>query len=105
MTSYLDPESTIRLLAGILAGSPRLPDALCRNRSPEVFDGETEADVTEAIALCQRCPDRAPCARWAASLPDKAVSGVIAGELREWVSHESLRRPRRPPGRPRKAVV
>jgi WhiB family transcriptional regulator, redox-sensing transcriptional regulator len=92
------------LLVAILRGTPKLPNALCRNR-PAEFDAADDEQATEAAALCRRCPDRQPCRVWADGLPDSAVSGVVAGELREWVSHPSLRRPRRPPGRPRKAVV
>jgi WhiB family redox-sensing transcriptional regulator len=95
-----DPEAVVCLLVKVLAGSPRLPGALCRNPSPEVFDGETEADVAEAIALCQQCPALTPCQTWLLGLkPSKRPLGVVAAQINRGPEE----RERRTPGRPRKA--
>jgi hypothetical protein len=75
----------------VLAQSPPLPGALCRGR-PELFDATDDDSRAEAVTLCWRCPELARCQAWVTGLPDSAVSGVVAGELREWVSHPSLRR-------------
>jgi hypothetical protein len=61
---------------------------------PEVFDATDGNRRTEAIASCRRCPKLARCQAWVASLRDSAVSGLVAGELRKWVSHPTLRRRR-----------
>jgi hypothetical protein len=79
------------LLERVLAQSPPLPGALCRGR-PELFDATDDDSRAEAVTLCWRCPELARCQAWVTGLPDSAVSGVVAGELREWVSHPSLRR-------------
>lgn len=49
---------------------PDLPNALCRNRS-DLFFYDDDEDTDEAIGLCLRCPDLAPCTQWLASLAPK----------------------------------
>ena len=93
----------VALLESVLRQSVSLPGALCRNQPPAPFDAETDDQAAQAIELCRRCPELPKCRAWADSLPDKVVSGVVGGELREWYAHPSLRR--RPRGRPRKAVL
>jgi hypothetical protein len=85
----------VPLLETVLAQSPPLPGALCRGR-PDIFDATDENRRTEAIALCQHCPELDRCRAWAAALPHNGIHGVIAGEYREWVSHPSLRRQHAP---------
>lgn len=86
----------IELTAAILRGTPRLPDALCRGHV-ELFDADSEETATRAVALCRQCPDRQPCAAWANTLRHNQANGVLAGQLRLWVSHPSELRNRSQP--------
>lgn len=77
----------VPLLAEVLHGTPRLPDALCR-RQPRLFDCdhpdqvERENQQLEAQRLCARCPDLEPCGVWLNSLrPSERPHGVLAGRL------------------------
>ena len=81
----------VELLAAVLRDTPRLPGALCRQRT-ELFDGDDAEDAHEAAELCGHCPAREPCAAWAHTLAHNEAHGVLAGERREWVSHPSVRR-------------
>jgi hypothetical protein len=81
----------LELTAAILRGTPKLPGALCRQRT-DLFDGDNEHDAHQAAELCGHCPAREPCAAWADTLAHNQAHGVIAGEQREWISHPSLRR-------------
>lgn len=56
---------------------PLFPAALCRER-PDLpwFGGGAQARITEAIALCCRCPELAECHSWA---DDHAESGIWGG--------------------------
>jgi WhiB family transcriptional regulator, redox-sensing transcriptional regulator len=81
----------IELTAAILRGTPRLEGALCRRR-PELFDAEDDEAASRAAAICSQCPERKPCGAWADTLRHNQVNGVLAGELRLWVSHPSERR-------------
>ena len=75
--------------ADSLRAIPSLPDALCIGRY-ELFDepdkNEDPDDVTyrheRAVALCEACPELDHCGAWLAGLKPKAVTGVIAGEIR-----------------------
>lgn len=78
----------IDLLAVVLADTPRLPGALCRER-PGLFDGDDDESAAVAADLCGRCPAREPCADWAATLRYDKIDGVIAGQRRTWLSHPS----------------
>lgn len=82
------PAPWIELTAAIVRGTPRLRGALCRDQ-PELFDGDSDETAQQAAQLCRRCPARAPCGTWADTLPHNAAHGVLAGQLREWVSHPS----------------
>jgi hypothetical protein len=73
----------VELLAVLLRDTPSLPNALCRNRS-DVFDVTDPALSGEAVELCRRCPERQPCRAWTHTLPERAVSGVVGGEVRAW---------------------
>jgi len=86
-------EPWVDLIAAALRGTPKLPGALCRQRS-ELFDGDRDQDAREAAELCGDCPAREPCGSWADSLRHNQMHGVIAGQRRQWVSHPSVRRPK-----------
>ena len=82
------PEGSIDLLKGILAGSPKLPDAQCRNRS-HLFDPQGHGEPSTAaasrhaaaVALCHRCPALGACATWVETLhPRERPAGVVAGQ-------------------------
>jgi WhiB family transcriptional regulator, redox-sensing transcriptional regulator len=81
----------VEAVAAILRGTPKLPGALCRDRS-ELFDGDNEDTAGRAAAICLRCPARRPCGAWANRLAHNQAHGVLAGEYREWVSHPSVAR-------------
>jgi hypothetical protein len=74
--------STLDDLMAALAGTPRLPGALCRGES-ELFDQHDDPGVIEhAIAICHSCPARADCERWVdSSRPGQRPHGVIAGRV------------------------
>lgn len=66
--------------------APDLPGALCVGRA-ELFDAvEDPGMVDAAISLCLQCPAYTACREWAASLPESAVHGVLAGRVHEWRS-------------------
>jgi hypothetical protein len=70
----------IELLARILAGTPKLDGALCRDR-PALFDGQSTEDINSAIELCRSaCPCLQTCAAWANTTPH--LHGVIGEILR-----------------------
>lgn len=73
----------------------RLP---CRRADPELFFGETPADVELAKALCLGCPVRRECL--AGALDRREPWGVWGGEL--FLQGVVIPR-KRPRGRPRKS--
>lgn len=80
----------IDLIAAVLRdGPPRLPDRLCGTDTAQLFDGTDEADVADAVELCGRCCHQTECREWSSTQSVKRVSGVVGGELREWVEHPS----------------
>jgi hypothetical protein len=84
-------------LLGALAGVPALPDAACRGLAQE-FDVTDPIDAEPAIRICRsHCPRSTyqACRSWAQSQPPNTLSGVVGGEIYEWVSHQSLRRKRK----------
>lgn len=84
----------VDLLAKVLRdGPPSLPNRLCNTDTATMFDGDNPADVDDAVATCNRCSHIVECREWSRKQKPKALSGVVAGELREWVEHPS-RRPR-----------
>lgn len=85
----LDPQGVGRLLARVLADTPRLAGAACVGLW-EAFDsphpGEEPADADyrhrTALALCRRCPVLDACAAWAAGLRGRdRPDGIIAGQI------------------------
>ena len=62
--------AVLDLLASLGSHTPALPGALCR-RHRALFDREDSEGVAEAIAVCGRCPERQPCAAWAATQEDE----------------------------------
>jgi WhiB family transcriptional regulator, redox-sensing transcriptional regulator len=73
-----------------IGGIPSMPKALCRDRW-DLFDADGGIQAAQAMALCDRCPERRPCADWLATMPPNSVSGVCAGAVQPW----SPRAPRR----------
>lgn len=72
----------VDLLTLLLQRVPKLPGALCRNRS-ELFDSDGDADIAAAVSLCERCPALDACRTWADGLTyPSRPSGVVAG--RRW---------------------
>jgi WhiB family redox-sensing transcriptional regulator len=67
------PESILELL--------ELPsffrDAKCTGQDPTIFDGETLRDILQAKKICNECPIRAACARWAIRTQDFGVWGSL----------------------------
>jgi hypothetical protein len=83
-------EGVIELLVEVLRGQPRLPRALCRGEWP-TFDGEDEADKARALEICSHCPELAACRDWRDRQPWPGVTGVVGGDLLEYVSHPAAR--------------
>ncbi|XTP33133.1 WhiB family transcriptional regulator [Mycobacterium sp. TJFP1] len=76
----MNADAVADLLRGLGRHTPELPDAVCRNMIP-LFDSERATDITDAIAVCERCPARNPCGTWAASVDPRHLGGVVAGHL------------------------
>jgi len=78
---------TADALAGVLgaiAAAPSLERGLCVNLW-DTFDATDDpAAVEKAKSLCQQCPVLARCAEWSARYDDNQLSGIIAGQVREW---------------------
>ncbi len=55
---------------------PRMPAAACLGNAA-LFDGNTPADIRQAITQCRTCPELTPCRTWAQTTP--GLTGVIAG--------------------------
>lgn len=83
--------------AGGLVDEEQLP---CRREDPELFFGETPADVEIAKALCLDCPVRRECL--AGALERREPWGVWGGQL--FLQGVVIPR-KRPRGRPRKSEV
>lgn len=81
----------VEAIAAIVAGTPKLPGALCRQH-PALFDGEDQESADRAAAICQHCPAIEQCAAWAGGLKHNQAHGILAGEHRVWVSHPSVAR-------------
>lgn len=80
----IDAEGTVAILAAILAGTPRLPGAACRDHVglyDAAADGGRDA-AQEAVDICRRCPVLDACERWAErAYPQKKPAGVLAGQF------------------------
>ncbi|MGL5830264.1 MAG: WhiB family transcriptional regulator [Angustibacter sp.] len=75
------------------------PDPLpCRRFDAELWFAETETDISDAKALCSRCPVRSQCL--ASALQRREPWGVWGGELLERGAVIERKRQR---GRPRKS--
>ncbi|MCI4674782.1 WhiB family transcriptional regulator [Candidatus Mycolicibacterium alkanivorans] len=70
----------LHLLAHILSGTTRLPEAACKNH-PHTFDGHSEESRNAAQAICSTCPALTPCQNWYTALrPTQRPAGVVAGQ-------------------------
>lgn len=56
-------------------------DAACADHDPELFFGLTAEAVAEAVAVCQGCPVRERCGRWADDMG--LIYGVWGGETED----------------------
>jgi hypothetical protein len=76
----------IDLIKTIVAGTVKLEDAACAGLHDVMDDVD---DPAAGLSVCASCPTatRARCSDWAAGLTDRDISGVVAGEVREWVQH------------------
>lgn len=83
------------LLADVRA-QPDLSTGLCVGDAESFTDAVEDPGLADAcVAACLRCPVYERCRSWATTLPDGAVHGVLAGEVRQWISpKERLRRAR-----------
>lgn len=83
-------------LIDAVRSQPDLHGALCVGRA-ELFDVVEDPGMVDAcISICLRCPAYAACRAWAASMPDNALNGVVAGQPYEWLSaSQRWRRARR----------
>jgi len=52
-------------------------DAKCKGKEPSIFDGETLVDILQAKKICNECPIRVACARWATRTQDFGVWGSL----------------------------
>lgn len=52
-------------------------DASCVGEDPEIFDGETLSDIVTAKRICNGCPIRDECAKWAMQTQDFGVWGSL----------------------------
>jgi WhiB family redox-sensing transcriptional regulator len=73
------PESILELLE--LPGFFR--DAKCAGKAPSIFDGETLTGILQAKRICNECPIRAACARWAMRTQEFGVWGSLTPKERE----------------------
>ena len=76
----------LALACAILDGTTPLPKAACRGMAP-AFDvergrGQRRVDVSTAVEICRRCPDRTPCELWGRDAPRGVVSGVLGDVIR-----------------------
>src|SRR5271166_2763280 len=78
----LEPTATphLDLLLKVLRDLPKL-DGDCKDFDPRVFDGETEADVTAALAVCAGCPLRQQCREWALGDASGLTTGIVGGTV------------------------
>jgi hypothetical protein len=72
------------LMLELASGMPSLPRAACRGRAA-MFDDP--GGVEAAVQMCAYCPEREPCARWAADQPPRTLTGVVAGVDRTYTFH------------------
>ena len=84
MSAHREP-GWVELLVRVLRDTPKLPGALCVQRSV-VFDADQddpegrEYAIARAKRLCSSCPCLAVCRSWA-DTQDRLV-GVVAGQVR-----------------------
>jgi len=52
-------------------------EASCVGEDPQIFDGETVSAIVKAKQICNGCPIRDECARWAMQTQDFGVWGSL----------------------------
>ncbi|WP_164517849.1 WhiB family transcriptional regulator [Mycobacterium sp. P7213] len=71
----------VELLAKVLAGVPKLPEAACRSHLA-LFDAAADGDrqaAEQAVTVCEACPVLAACGEWIATAR-RPPPGVTAGK-------------------------
>jgi WhiB family transcriptional regulator, redox-sensing transcriptional regulator len=61
----------------LLSLPPFFGEASCAGKDPEIFDGETLAAIVKAKKICNGCPIRDECARWAMQTQEYGVWGSL----------------------------
>ncbi|MEZ0363382.1 WhiB family transcriptional regulator [Mycobacterium sp. pUA109] len=70
----------MKLLAKILADTPKLDGAACVDNA-DVFDAD-DGDWELAVAICRSCPALTDCGDWADGLrASDRPAGVVAGQV------------------------
>jgi len=75
--SLLEPEVIFQTMAGALDLPTYFDNAACSGEAPQVFDGETLADILIAKKTCGECPIQALCRDWASQTQDYGVWGGL----------------------------
>jgi hypothetical protein len=75
-------EHALTSLANLTATTPGLP---CRTTDPELWFSRSSSDRALAVALCQQCPLRRPCAQYAIDNDERGVwGGTTAADRRSF---------------------
>ncbi|MFF0816466.1 WhiB family transcriptional regulator [Rhodococcus sp. NPDC003318] len=92
--------ATVRTITELTTTGPVQRELPCRADNPDLWFGETPAELELAKSLCAECPVRARCL--SAALDRGEPWGVWGGEI---LDHGVVIARKRPRGRPRKVAV
>ncbi|MGW0044124.1 WhiB family transcriptional regulator [Rhodococcus sp. NPDC003348] len=92
--------ATVRTITEPTITGPVQRELPCRADNPDLWFGETPAELETAKSLCAQCPVRARCL--SAALDRAEPWGVWGGEI---LDHGVVIARKRPRGRPRKVAV
>lgn len=92
--------ATVRIITESTTTGPVQRELPCRADNPDLWFGETPAELELAKSLCEQCPVRARCL--SAALDRAEPWGVWGGEI---LDHGVVIARKRPRGRPRKVAV